>query len=481
MVKSKQKCRGGYQPSETMQNVGAAICRPKSMQIKQKRGEKQMQKNHKGITLIALIITIIVMIILVGVTVTVALNGGLFTTAKQAAEQTQYQADYETLQAAIVAAMASEEGITQSSLQENLPSDWTVTEVESGTYTVKSPNGNEFTVEADGSITIAGDTTTGEDETITLPDGWRIAETPEGWDNENITAVTDGENTIPLPDGYEISDVDGENTIEDGLVIKDSNGNEFVWIPVSEDFSDSYGSSSALSEPKELTYTYSSSGAAYDSQTTLDYLYGEAFYDYKTDFDYNTHYVEMVASVNKYRGFYIGRYETTVDDDNNIGSVYNTTVITGTSTIEQTNYEYARWYGLYYVERNSDVTGNGEYVQTNMIWGQQWDAMITYFDDNGIDYSAFTSTQGELVKSGQSTNSDGENDMIYNIYDLRINGTEWTAFSYESSNYFSNRVTKGGNYSSGNAADYSPTSLGAYGASPTLGTGFTSRLTLYIK
>ena len=44
--------------------------------------------NQKGITLIALVITIIVMLILVGVSVTVALNGGLFTTAKEAAEGT---------------------------------------------------------------------------------------------------------------------------------------------------------------------------------------------------------------------------------------------------------------------------------------------------------------------------------------------------------------------------------------------------------
>ncbi len=41
-------------------------------------------KKQSGITLIALIITIIVMLILVGVTVNIALNGGLFDTAKQA-------------------------------------------------------------------------------------------------------------------------------------------------------------------------------------------------------------------------------------------------------------------------------------------------------------------------------------------------------------------------------------------------------------
>ncbi len=44
--------------------------------------------NYRGITLIALIITIIVMLILISVTVTIALNSGLFSTAKKAARDT---------------------------------------------------------------------------------------------------------------------------------------------------------------------------------------------------------------------------------------------------------------------------------------------------------------------------------------------------------------------------------------------------------
>ncbi len=430
-----------------------------------------MQKNYKGITLIALIITIIVMIILVGVTVTVALNGGLFSTAKQAAEETQYQADYESLQASIAATIASEEGITQSNLEENLPSGWTVTGTESGTFTVKSPNGSVFEVDSNGNIIIAGDTTTGEDETTT---GWEETTTPDDWDNENITAVTDGTNIIPLPDGYEISDEEGENTIEEGLVIKDSNGNEFVWIPVSGEFEDTYSSASNYSEPTELTGRYGTTNVTYDSQGILDYLYGTDFYNYETDFAYSTHYAEMVASVNKYGGFYIGRYETTIDDNNKIGSAYNTTVLTVDDKIEQSNNKYTRWYGLYYAERNSDVTGNGEYVQTNMIWGQQWDAMIEYFDNNEIDYSAFgTSTQGEVVKSGQSTNSDEKYDIIYNIYDLRTNCYDWTAEAYGTLYY---RTHRGGSYSTNYSASHS------YVYYPSRSYGdISSRLTLYIK
>ena len=54
-------------------------------------------KEQKGITLIALIITIIVMLILVAVTINVALNGGIFDKAKDAKEQTSFEAERERL------------------------------------------------------------------------------------------------------------------------------------------------------------------------------------------------------------------------------------------------------------------------------------------------------------------------------------------------------------------------------------------------
>ncbi len=50
---------------------------------------KEKITNHKGITLIALIITIIVMLILVAVTVSVALNGGLIGKAQEAKSKTE--------------------------------------------------------------------------------------------------------------------------------------------------------------------------------------------------------------------------------------------------------------------------------------------------------------------------------------------------------------------------------------------------------
>ena len=428
--------------------------------------------SSKGITLIALIITILVMIILVGVTINVALNGGLFETTQQAAKDTQIEADREILQVGVAGALVSEEGITQSSLQNNLPEGWVV-EGERP-FTVTSPIGNEFTVKSDGSIK----------EPVELPEGWAETKKLPEWDNEHITAVTDGTNTIPLPEGYQISDNPEENTIEKGVVIKDSKGNEFIWIPVSTDFNSSYKYDSDRSEPRELTSRWQDSVQILkpyqDSLEILIELYGtkegtdEPFYSYETDFAYATHYAEMVESVNKYNGFYIGRYETTIDENNNIGSKYNKTVLTANKTISQTNNKLVRWYGLYYTERNSNVTGNKEYIQTNMIWGQQWDAMIEYFDTKSLDYSEWgESIQGAVVNSGQSTNENMLNDKIYNIYDLRTNCYDWSAEGTKGS-----RTRFGGAYYNSCSA----TDRININSTPTMTDNYnSSRLTLYIK
>ena len=72
--------------------------------------ERLKNKNSNGITLIALIITIIVMLILVGVTITVALNGGLFNTAQEAATNTVRAAEKERLIEIVVASYNVAEG-----------------------------------------------------------------------------------------------------------------------------------------------------------------------------------------------------------------------------------------------------------------------------------------------------------------------------------------------------------------------------------
>ena len=52
---------------------------------------------------------------------------------------------------------------------------------------------------------------------------------------ENRLYTDKNEDTVTIPAGFAVSQVEGENTIDDGLVVIDKNGNEFVWVPVSQE------------------------------------------------------------------------------------------------------------------------------------------------------------------------------------------------------------------------------------------------------
>ncbi len=109
----------------------------------------QTLTSNVAITLIALVITIIVMLILVGVTVNIAINGGLFSTAKQAVTDTQYHADREMLLSAVIGAIGSNAEVDFTELDKNLPNGFT--KAEDGGYMSKA--GNTFYVDKNGNIT----------------------------------------------------------------------------------------------------------------------------------------------------------------------------------------------------------------------------------------------------------------------------------------------------------------------------------------
>lgn len=221
----------------------------------------QKLKKQKGITLIALVITIIVMLILVGVSVTVALNGGLFSTAQGAARTTEAEKE------------------------------------------LALSNGDIIDKYLSGTAGGSG----GSGGTITLPTGWSVTEAkPTGWSN-NVIAITDGTNTIPLPNGFEISTKETEDSIDEGLVLKDG-ANEFVWIPV-EDYEtyteDSFGPLEGMIWDDVLDME---SDVAYDLQQGLNHFYGmredgtTPYYNY-SDFTYAMDKTNVENNIKTYGGF----------------------------------------------------------------------------------------------------------------------------------------------------------------------------------
>jgi len=276
------------------------------------------------------------------------------------------------------------------------------------------------------------------------------------------------------------------------LVITDNfeeDGNEFVWIPVLTAVSPSEAegtTNKAMAvnlgteenpQYRGLLYNFTNTGSEVKSgctTTTSSYREPDIGKDYDNDTTYNnglftkdslqSDYNNMIKSVNINHGFYVARYEMSLDTNKNAQSKKNVTSADASQT--DTN----MWYGLYAKAK----TYNKDSVVSSMIWGSQYDAMMNWMHkDSNINVNSSTPVTG-AVRNQDTERRTGyvETDKIKNVYDLLGNSYEWTLEAYDSNS----RVIRGGNY------DYSNSPAYRYGINPNYTySDDSSRLTLYIK
>ena len=395
---------------------------------------KETRKN-RGITLIALVITIIVLLILAGVSIAMLTgNNGILTQAKLAKENTQTAKEQE------------EKGLDKIN-----------------SYI------NEKTIK-DNYTDINGDK-------ATIPEGFTVDKT-ENTISKGLVVHGPDESEfvwVPVPDINSMSQcskTDGSCNLQlDGntLKCKTHNNNEDIVgklyaKELEEKFgteNNTYNADSGLREPAYLT---SSSFGDESKNNTIGLKLSTMQEDYKN----------MIKSVAKYGGFYVGRYETSLSDATASSAGTGGTVQSKQGVIPTSakNSTTSSWYGLY--SKQKEYTGKNGSVESSMIWGSQYDAMINWAK-NGADKDKITNTSLGNNSSGSVTttgNSDYSNDSINNIRDLGGNLLEWTLEAY--STYL--RVSRGGYFSN----TYSPSCRGNSGPSSTY-SSYGSRFTLYIK
>ena len=361
-------------------------------------------------------------------------------------------------------------------------------------------------------------------------------------DNKYMHVETDASgDEVPVPNGFVGSKAAGENEIDTGFVIyegeeevTDSNvqtaqtsRNQYVWIPV-EDISKFYGTdANGKSWGKIYDYTTGTNSSSTFDEVTGTYAYNWSetngvmsisstssyrepdvlrsrdtpYYlrTYKVSEDsqldfllrQQTDFKKMINSVEKYGGFYIGRYET--------GDLNQEVAVVQKGN---TNIASQTWYAMY--EKCKTLSDNNNNIETGMIWGNQWDRTMMWLIECNTKNPETGKSKEEVISDSTSwgnysnatftyTNSSGgtstknsgsglriptgstEYTKANNIYDLVGNVCDWTM---EAVSAYS-RVLRGGSCSS--VGDVRPAS---YRYSIDTGSSYDSfgcRAALYIK
>ena len=254
-----------------------------------------------------------------------------------------------------------------------------------------------------------------EETQIAIKDELRKLTMLEASTNLENTSYKDKNNkTATIPAGFAVSQVEGENTIEDGLVIIDKKGNEFVWIPVMEDNS----------------YTRNSTYEMVDiSLNSYDY---EGYLPSTIDDEKNV--------VTNAGGFYIARYETGKEIINN---EYIPVSKKGATVWCDITQEEAQIISEAFISNSNVVSA--------LISGTQWDVTMAFIDNkDGFEVTEMSANRhlGYLTVSGQN-----EMDKACNIYDLEGNAWEYVAEknTYSSSSPYNRR---GSYYNGSHPASY---------------------------
>ena len=365
--------------------------------------------HKKGISLIVLIVTIIVIIILAAAVILTITKNNPVSSAKEATFKEDMASIQDELSMYISKKYTDNPNeFNKSNL--NLSGDSMVTELPS----TKKYKGKISIV--NGNLVWDGETENNTeykwfDEVI-----GNKSNVKEEWQN-TIASVKYG---VPIPIGFTYK----EGTKDTGLVIQDEKGNEFVWVSATES-----------------TYVKdtSSPGVTPTGDGTLP-----------------TGITDEAVDVKKYGGFYIGRYEAGVPENQTAidGKSGSTSNVIGTPVSKK---GANVWTYINYTNAKASAESmiSNEYVQTGLITGTAWDTTCHWIEGSlkSINASASLTDSryyGNYANSLAPANENSgtrrtagfsENWKTKNIYDLAGNVFEWTSEVYRYS-----FIRRGGSY-----------------------------------
>ena len=243
---------------------------------------------------------------------------------------------------------------------------------------------------------------------------------------ENWSLVYDKEGTYQdkngdiayIPQGFQVSLVPDQNTIDGGLVVRDSKNNEWVWIEVPKSIYSGTTTNTSYTAIETAMQNYAKD---YRENGYTDRFYSIEQHGFANATEYNNWKNSMLKSVYEKGGFYIGRYE--------MGTQTRRTTATATLTtpeIKQGLYPYNYITCSQAQTKAKELSTQGK--QASLMFGIQWDLVMKFIEEKA------GKTQSEL-KTDSSTWGNYRNVEFEVNRGKYLNGATWyTITSYNKSN-----------------------------------------------
>ena len=282
--------------------------------------------------------------------------------------------------------------------------------------------------------------------------------------DSNTRLIDSLNNNVVIPKGFKIAE-DSATKVEDGIVIEDKDGNQFVWIPAKT----GAGVTIHTEAKGDVTIVYKRT--AYSSNVaTGETDTGTNSEKINLSSSTNYYFTELLptdeaTSVNANGGYYIGRYEAGDKESTETKKMrISKSLQTNTITIkkDQVPYNYIETANAKRIAE--EMSSVQEYrARTKLVSSYAWDTAISLMQIINADYgnssaegnykdTSFTYKDISTVTDEEKTKSNGSSTLVptgqttavCNIYDMGGNLWEYTTESYS---YVSNAyASRGGCY-----------------------------------